>query len=115
VIKDTISHLTLKDEIRKEGSGILVVSAYRTLHNVYILNEIQGEKFYMGKTYESWLWHKRMGHINFDNMVKINTKQELRETPNIVKPSNTLCKQCQHGKLTRISFKSKEYSTTNLM
>jgi hypothetical protein len=27
-------------EIRKEGSGILVASAYRTSNNVYILNEI---------------------------------------------------------------------------
>jgi hypothetical protein len=28
-------------ETRKEGSGILVESAYRTSNNVFILNEIQ--------------------------------------------------------------------------
>jgi hypothetical protein len=46
---------------------------------VYILNEINGEKCFMGKIDESWFWHKRMGHINFDNLVKINTKQVVRE------------------------------------
>jgi hypothetical protein len=50
--------------------------------------------------------------MNFDNLVKINTKQAVRDIPNIVKPSNTFCKQCQHGKHTRTRFKSKEYSTT---
>jgi hypothetical protein len=59
-----------------------------------------------------WLWHRRMGHKNFDNLVKINTKQAMRDMPKIVKPSNTLCKQCQHGKQTISSFKSKEYLTT---
>jgi transposase InsO family protein len=28
-----------------------------------------------------------------------------------MKPTNTLCKHCQQGKKTKISFKSKEYST----
>jgi hypothetical protein len=82
-------------EIRKEGSRRLVESAYRTSNNVYILNEIQGEKCYMGQTNESWLWHRRMGHMNFDNLVKNSTKQGVRDMPNIFKPSNTLCKQCQ--------------------
>jgi hypothetical protein len=66
----------------------------------------------MGQTDESWFSHRRMGHMNFDNLVKISTKQVVRDMPNIVKPSNTLCKQCQHEKQTRTRFKSKDYSTT---
>jgi len=88
-------------ETSKEGSGILVESAYRTSNNVFILNEIQAEKCYMGKTNEIWLWHRRIGHMNFNNLVKNDTKQAVRDMPKIVKPSNTLCKQCQHGKQTR--------------
>jgi hypothetical protein len=42
----------------------------------------------MGKIYEIWLWHKRMGHMNFDDLVKINNKQTIRDMPNITKPSN---------------------------
>jgi transposase InsO family protein len=32
--------------------------------------------------------------------------------PQITKPTNTLCKNCQQGKQTKTGFKSKEYSTT---
>jgi len=78
-----------------------VENAYRSSNNVYIPNEIKGEKFYMGQIDESWLWHRRMGHINFDNLVKISTKQAVRDMPKVDKPSNTLCKKCQYGKQTR--------------
>ena len=32
--------------------------------------------------------------------------------PQITKPTNTLCKHCQHGKQTKVEFKTKEYATT---
>lgn len=53
-----------------------------------------------------------MDQMNFDNLLKINTKQVVRDMPKITKPSNTICKQCQHGNKTRARFKSKEYSTS---
>jgi hypothetical protein len=31
----------------------------------------------------------------------------------ISKPADTICKPCQHRKKTRVSFKTKEYSTSN--
>lgn len=56
---------------------------------------------------------QRMGHINFDNMVKISSTHAIRDLPKIIKPTNTLCKKCQMGKQTRTSFK--EYSFTKSM
>lgn len=53
-----------------------------------------------------------MGHMNFDNLVNINKKEEVRDMPKIIKPSKVVCKQCQHGKQIRVSFKTKEYSTS---
>jgi transposase InsO family protein len=53
-----------------------------------------------------------MGHINFDNLVKVTKKEAVREIPHITNPTNTLCKHFQQGKKTNTSFKSKEYSTT---
>jgi hypothetical protein len=35
-------------EIRKGGSGRLVTNANKTLSNVYILDEVKGEKWCMG-------------------------------------------------------------------
>jgi transposase InsO family protein len=101
-----------KCEIRKEGSGKLIATTARTSSNIYVLSEIGNEKCFLGKEDESWLWHKRMGHIHFDNLVKVNKREAVREMPQITKPTNTLCKHCQQGKQTKTRFKSKEYSTT---
>ena len=54
-----------------------------------------------------------MGHINFDNLVKISKKEAVREIPKIAKPANATCKKCHHGKQIEVEFKTKEYSTTN--
>jgi hypothetical protein len=90
----------------------LVGTAARTSNNIYVLSEIGNEKFCLGKEDESWIWNRRMGHLHFDNLVKVNKRQSVREMPQIMKPTNTLCKHCQQGKKTKIGFKSKEYSTT---
>jgi transposase InsO family protein len=97
--------------IRKEGSWKLVGRNARTSNNIYVLSEIGNEKCCLEKEYESWLWHRRMGHMHFDNLVKVNKREENKEMPHITKPTNTLCKHCQQGKKTKTKFKSKEYST----
>ena len=55
---------------------------------------------------------KIMGHIHFNNLVKVIRKETVREMPQITKPTNTLCKHCQQGKQTKTRFKSNEYSIT---
>ena len=79
-------------EIRKEGTNILVPMVVRTPDNIYILNDIGKESCCLGKEDESWLWHKIMGHINFDNLVKISKKEAVRDMPEITKPTNAVCK-----------------------
>jgi hypothetical protein len=100
-------------EIRKAGLRRLVEKASRTPSNVYILNEVKEEKCCMGQVDEIWLWHRRMGLINFDNLIKLNKKQAVRDMLKISKLIDTICKPCQQGKQTRVSFKTKEYSTSN--
>jgi hypothetical protein len=101
-----------KCEIRKEGSGKLIATAARTSRNIYVLSEIGNEKCFLGKEDEIWLWHRRMGPIHFDNLVKVSRREAIREIPWIMKPTNTLCKHCQQRKQTKTRFQSKEYSTT---
>ena len=62
---------------------------------------------------ETWLWHRRLGHLNFDDLVKISKKEVVRDFPKIVKPLNSVCKHCQHGKQTRANFKTKEHMTSH--
>jgi transposase InsO family protein len=46
-----------------------------------VLSEIGNEKFCLGKEDESWLWHRRMGHMHFDNLVKFRKREAVREMP----------------------------------
>ena len=66
----------------------------------------------MIQTNEIQLWHKILGHINFESFVKTNKRQLVKGLPNISKPIKSLCKSCHHGKQTRVSFKTKEQSSS---
>ena len=89
----------------------MVGIASSTPKNVYILNTRQSEKCHMNLVDESWLWNRRLGNIKFDNLVKVSNLEAVRNLPKITKPSNSMCRDCQLGKQTRIRFKTKEYST----
>ena len=83
----------------------------RNTNNVYKLeNENQG---YLSMVDESWLRHIRPGHLSFDNLTKIITKEAVRDIPKIISPLNFVCRHCQHGKQTRASFKIKEHMTSH--
>jgi hypothetical protein len=66
----------------------------------------------MSQIYESWIWNKRLGHIGFDNFIRVSKKEVVRDMPKIIKPSNFVCRHHQHGKKTRVRFNTKEYSTS---
>ena len=102
-------------EIVKQGTNKVVATTTRTPQNIYILDRVNQVKCCISKEDESWLWHRRLGHIKFENLVKISRSKVVREMPEITKPVNTMCKQCQHGKQTRMKFKTKEHSTTTFL
>ena len=76
--------------------------------------ETKGNLFYLNDTdttcliathKDIWLWKKRLCHVNFDNMIKIRGKRNVRGLPMMIKPYNIMCKNCQKGKMTKSSFK----------
>ena len=76
MIKDTCIFDSKKCEIRRKDSGKHVGTTMRTPSNMYILeNE---EQCCMSQIDESFLWNKRMGHFNFDNLVKLSKKGAIR-------------------------------------
>jgi hypothetical protein len=96
-----------KCDIRREDTGKLVGTAPRTPENVYILDAKLNEECHMNLVDKNFLWNRRLGHINFDNLVKFNNLGAIRNLQNIINPSNTMCRHCQLGKQTRIRFKEK--------
>jgi hypothetical protein len=101
-----------KCEIKNKDTRKLVADAPRTSSNVYILNIDKEEKCCLSQLDESWLWHKRLGHLSCDNLIKANKKEVVRDLPKMFKPSYPICKHLQVGKKTRVRFKTKEHSTT---
>lgn len=98
-------------EIRRENDGKLVAIGTRTFGNLYTLEETLEGSCLLGQENEQWLWHKRLGHISFENLGKISSKKAIRDIPHISKPINSICASCQKGKQTRTTFKAKEHYT----
>lgn len=53
----------------------MVATTIRTPNDIYILNEIRRERCCSRKENQSWLWHRRLGHTHFDNIVNISKNE----------------------------------------
>lgn len=91
-----------------------IASRTQNKGNIFHLN-VGGKSCFLTQIDESWLWHKRMCHVNFDCMVKISSSREVRDLPKFIKPSNLVCKECQLGKKTRVTYKCKQYNSNGLL
>lgn len=100
-------HLQFKDGKCKiiNRSGLEIASTTRTKGNIFHLNSNE-KTCLIAQIDESWLWHKRTCHVNFDYIVKINSTKVVRDLTKIIKPHNLVCRECQMSKQVRTSFKS---------
>ena len=60
----------------------------------------------------SWLWHKRMSHLNFKTINKLAREGMVEGLPNEVFKKETICEACLKGKQVKSSFKSKAHSSS---
>jgi hypothetical protein len=97
--------------IKTVDSGQLVAKGITTENNVYILKE-EEEECNLRKYDENWLWHRRLGHLNFDHIIKLRNNGAVKDLPKISKPYDFVYKPYQIGKLTRTQFKSKNFPST---
>jgi hypothetical protein len=95
-------------KIKDLSSGQLIAKGIRTENNVYVLKE-EKEECHLRKYDESWLWHRRLGHLNFDHIINLRNNGAVKDLLKISKPYDSVCKPCQIGKLTRTQFKSKNF------
>jgi hypothetical protein len=73
--------ISQKCEIIKVGSGKLIATTVKISSNIYVLSEIGNEKCCLRKEDEVFLWHKIMGHINFDNLIKFRKRKQSKKFP----------------------------------
>ena len=60
---------------------------------------------------ESWLWHKKLSHLNFKAMNLLVKKKLVRGLPKAEFTKDGLCDACQKGKQRKSSFKGKTESS----
>jgi hypothetical protein len=54
---------------------------------------------------DSELWHQRLGHLNFTDMLKIVNKEVVKDLPKMKDTGKGVCGPCQLGKQTRAAHK----------
>lgn len=94
--------------------GKLAATGTQTKGNTFHLDSTQNKCLYE-KIDDTWLWHKRFCHVNFDNLIKISKKHRVRGLPSLEKLENVMCRGCQMGKMTRSSFTSKSYTYKGIL
>ncbi|TLX69477.1 DDE-type integrase/transposase/recombinase, partial [Labilibacter sediminis] len=61
----------------------------------------------------SWLWHRRLSHLNFGYINKLIGKDLVRGLPLLKLDNDILCAACEQGKLSKSTYKSiKEHSVS---
>ena len=60
----------------------------------------------------SWLWYRRISHLNFDNINKLVTGKLVKGLLDLKYEKNQLCATCEMGKMKKASHKPKTKSNT---
>lgn len=63
--------------VKEMDIGEAIIKAIRTMNNVYVL-EGDNENYYFRKIEEIWMWHKRLGNLSFNHLVKLRNKGVVR-------------------------------------
>ena len=60
---------------------------------------------------KSWLWHRRLNHLNFGTINELTRKDLVRGIPRLKYEKDHLCPACQLGKSKKYSHKPKPVNT----
>ncbi|RVW32374.1 Retrovirus-related Pol polyprotein from transposon TNT 1-94 [Vitis vinifera] len=93
----------------EEGNCVMI--GLRTSDNCYA---VLSKSFYLfssslmcgsSKIESIDLWHRRLGHLNYRDLMKVANNVVIKGIPKLGKPSNPTCGPCQKGKQTRSTHK----------
>ena len=70
-----------------DTNGRLIEKGDQTRSNLFYL-DIDDATYLAIKSDDVWLCHKRLCHVNFDNLVSINSMKKVRGLPKLKKPDN---------------------------
>ena len=73
-----------------DDKGNLIGSGMQTKSNLFYL-DLGDFSCFISQVEESWLWHRSLCNVNFDNMVKIRKLRRVRDIPSLKKHNVVLC------------------------
>ena len=102
-------------QILHKKNGLLALQGVRK-GNLFIADLQSGSKDEVNHFYakassdESWLWHKKLSHLNFKTMNSLVKRELVRGLPKMEFTHEGLCEACQKGKSKKASHKSTDTS-----
>ncbi|GJS95644.1 retrovirus-related pol polyprotein from transposon TNT 1-94 [Tanacetum coccineum] len=89
-----------------------VVMIAPRVRDVYVLDMTSSaqESCFFDKASKNlnWLWHKRLAHLNFKTINKLEKQNLVVGLPSLVYSKDRPCSSCEKGKHHRASFKTKQ-------
>ena len=88
-------------------NGNCVMSGLRTSNNCYVVCQNPFSSSFpslvcgSSKVESIDLWHQRLDHLNFCDLMKVANNEVIKGIPKLGKPFNPICGTCQKGKQTR--------------
>jgi hypothetical protein len=73
-------------------------------NQMFLLSTESNVSFLKASVYESWLWQKRFGNLNFGSLSFMHKKNLTRGFPSFIEPDNKICEGCAIGKQHRDNF-----------
>ncbi|KAL0410575.1 UNVERIFIED_CONTAM: Retrovirus-related Pol polyprotein from transposon TNT 1-94 [Sesamum latifolium] len=89
----------------RDENGRLLAKVPMTRNRMFLLNIQSDVPMCLKSCFkeQSWLWHLRFGHLNFDGLKMMSKERMVKGLPPINHP-NQLCEGCLYGKQARKSF-----------
>lgn len=100
--------LIIKDDNLNVDSANIAYSAsrYNDIYKLHITNNLRCEEScLLASNDELVLWHKRLGHVNLKNLMKLSKNSLVEGLPKFSK-TDFSCDSCSKGKMIKSSFKS---------
>ncbi|XP_040364388.1 uncharacterized protein LOC121050018 [Rosa chinensis] len=102
--------------LNQKGEGIM--GGMRSVDNCYHIQANESSSLQsclsVKSTEETFeLWHRKMGHINYQDLLKLSSKQCVRGLPNLKGKTDKMCGDCKVGKQTKAPHRMVNSATTS--
>ncbi|MGI4673419.1 GAG-pre-integrase domain-containing protein, partial [Klebsiella pneumoniae] len=103
-------------EVISKSTGKVVLVGHRrnNVYEVRLSTNSDGKAVCLStrmSSEESWKWHKKLSHLNLNNINELIRKNLVRGLPKSLLNVDGLCDSCQKAKQRKSSFKSKSESS----